>query len=60
MKLVKQACFQSATVADEFANGCRTVGMKALVLTLFSRDWKRRAGYLVKWAPTWEHFQHDC
>lgn len=60
-RMVKQAYFKSAHIAEQFAEDCQRAGFKAFSYSLmakFPRPYKV-VGYGVQWAPTWEHFAHD-
>ena len=60
-KLVHRARFQRLTVADEFLEQCQKLGFKAFTISLFRPTTSDKpVGYEVRWAPTWEHFTHDC
>jgi hypothetical protein len=67
-KLVHQACFRSAHIAEDFADACRKEGYKAVTSSILKGMDTfdsveglgfRLAGYRVRWAPTWEHFTYE-
>jgi hypothetical protein len=62
-KLVHQACFRSAHIAEDFADACRKEGYKVVTSSILKGPGTfsafRLAGYRVRWAPTWEHFTYE-